>query len=77
MKDLIEVFKMDEISKEVRANLIVKLGVAINAQYGMNLTEPAVFELGKLLQPDHPILKYENFLWSAGIKNPKEPSDER
>jgi len=42
MKILIEVFRMTEVSSKVRANIIVKLGNAINHEYSMNLTEPLV-----------------------------------
>jgi hypothetical protein len=66
MKNLIEVFRMEEISKVTRANLIVKLGEAINYQYASNVTEPVVYELVTLLYPEHEILKKKNFLVLAG-----------
>lgn len=65
MKDLIDVFKMDEISVDTRASIIIKLGTAINYQYGHNLTEPLVYELVSLLNPEHPILKDADFLKRA------------
>lgn len=61
MKDLIDVFKMEEISKETRAKIIIKLGHAINGQYGANLTEPIVYELVKLLDPANPILEDKHY----------------
>jgi hypothetical protein len=53
---LIEVFRMEEIEKKTRASVIIKLGVAINSQFGSNVTEPIVYELVKLLDPDNSIL---------------------
>ena len=62
MNDLIEVFRMSEVSAEVRARIIVKLGRAINDTYGMNITEPLVYELVKLLDDNNPILKDEHYI---------------
>ena len=62
MNDLIEVFRMSEVSSEVRARIIVKLGRAINDTYGMNITEPLVYELVKLLDDNNPILKDEHYI---------------
>lgn len=62
MQDLIDVFRMTEVTSETRANLIIKLGVAINAQYGSNLTESIVCELVKLLCPNHPILSSKHYM---------------
>ena len=61
MKDLIEVFRMSEISKETRARMIIKMGNMINMQYGSNLTEGIVFELVSILVPDHEILSMEHY----------------
>ena len=61
MHDLIEVFRMSEISAEVRARIIVKLGRAINDTYAMNITEPLVYELVNMLDKDNPILKDEHY----------------
>lgn len=54
-----DIFKMDMIDKKVRAKLIIKLGTAINNEYGMNLTEALVYEMVKLLDPTNPILEDE------------------
>lgn len=45
MESLIQVFRMTEVSIEVRASIIKKLGKAINDQLGMNITEELVAEL--------------------------------
>jgi hypothetical protein len=44
------------------ANIIVKLGCAINDQYAMNITEPLVIELVYHLDPEHEIFKNEHYL---------------
>jgi hypothetical protein len=62
MKSLIEVFRMTEVSNKVRANIIVKLGIAINDQYAMNITQPLVAELVYQLDPEHEIFKNEMYL---------------
>lgn len=62
MKSLIDVFRMEEVSKEVRAQLIIDLGFAINHQYGANLTEPLVYELVKILEPEHKIISASHYL---------------
>lgn len=54
MNALIEVYRMNEISKETRARIIEKLGKAINFQYGANITEELVAELLSLLDKDNP-----------------------
>lgn len=43
MKAIIDVFRMEEVSKETRAKIIIKLGRAINDEYAMNITEGLVF----------------------------------
>ncbi len=53
MKELIEVFIMNEVSVGVRCKIIIKLGNAINAEHGMNITESLVYELVKQLDPDN------------------------
>lgn len=62
MKSLIEVFRMEEVSKETRAKIIIKLGRAINDQYAMNITECLVFELVSILDPDNSILTDNHYL---------------
>lgn len=51
MKELIDVFRMNEISIPSRIRIIIQLGKAINNKYGMNLTESLVYELVKTLDP--------------------------
>jgi len=61
MKELIDVFRMEELSKETRIKLIIKLGQAFNDTYSMNITEPVVYELVKILDPFNAILKDEHY----------------
>ncbi len=59
MEAIIDVFRMTEIAPKVRAEIIIKLGRAINDQYGMNITEPLVGELVLTLDPQNPLLTDE------------------
>lgn len=61
MKSIIDVFRMNEISPETRARIIIKLGNAINYQYGANVTECIVFELVSILDPENTILNDERY----------------
>lgn len=63
---LIDVFRMEEIQKKTRAKLIIKLGTAINDSFGMNLTEPLVYELVEILDPENEILKDPHYLKFVG-----------
>lgn len=62
MKEIIDVFKMVEIPAKTRARIIIKLGIAINNEHGMSITQPIVYELVKLLDPENSILTDTNFL---------------
>lgn len=62
MKAIIDVFRMEEVSKETRAKIIIKLGNAINYEYGANVTEGIVFELVSILDPNNDILTNERYL---------------
>ena len=62
MHDLIEVFRMSELSGVIRARVIIKLGKAINDTYAMNITEPLVYELVKLLDHTNPILEDKHYI---------------
>ena len=62
MKAIIDAFRMEEVSKETRAKIIIKLGRAINDEYAMNITEGLVFELVSILDPDNEILTDEHYL---------------
>lgn len=62
MRSIIDVFRMEEVSKETRAKIIIKLGRAINDEYAMNVTEGLVFELVSILDPDNEILTDEHYL---------------
>ena len=61
MNALIEVFRMAEIEPKTRAKVIIKLGDAINYQFGSNVTEPLVYELVKLLDPQNPVLEIDRY----------------
>jgi len=39
MKELIDVFRMEEIEPKTRAIIIIKLGKIINDQYASNITK--------------------------------------
>ena len=67
MKELIEVFRMTEIDQKIRAKIIIKLGLVINHQMAMNITEPIVYELVKLLDPKNEILDNEHYKRMAGV----------
>lgn len=62
MKAIIDVFRMEEVSKETRAKIIIKLGRAINDEYAMNITDGLVFELVSILDPNNEILTDEHYL---------------
>jgi hypothetical protein len=61
MKELIEVFRMSEVSIGVRCRIIIQLGHAINAEHGMNITEPLVYELVKQLDPENKDVETEHY----------------
>lgn len=62
INSLIEVYRMQEIKPATRANIIIKLGMAINDHYAMNITEPIVYELVLSIFPDHPIKDDNHYL---------------
>lgn len=62
MKALIDVFRMNEIDPKIRAKIIIRLGRAINNEHQSNITEPLVFELVSVLEPDNKILTEEHYL---------------
>ena len=61
MKDLIEVFRMVEISEKLRAKIIIKMGNLINHQYSDNITEGVVYELVSILDPENEILEQDRY----------------
>jgi len=61
MQALIDVFRMKEISAKTRVSIIIKIGISINNQYGMNITEPLVYELVKELDPNNKIINDINY----------------
>lgn len=61
MKEIIEVFRMIEIDPKTRAKIIIKLGQGVNTENGMNITEPIVVELVKILDPENKIFSEEHY----------------
>ena len=53
MNELIDVFRMNEVSVATRCKIIIQLGELINFKYCSNVTEPLVYELVKALDPDN------------------------
>lgn len=66
VSDLIEIYRMTEISVATRCKLLIKAGQLINNQYASNITEPLLFELLMLLDSNHPMLQDKTFLQLAG-----------
>lgn len=58
---LIKVYEMKDVSKQTRADIIVKLGQAINYSFSSNVCEPIVVELVRLLVPNHEIFSQEHY----------------
>lgn len=58
---IIDVFKMEEVTANTRTEIIIKLGNAINNSFSMNVTEPLVYELVKILDPNHAILTQQRY----------------
>lgn len=50
MRDLIEIFKMTEITVDARIRLLKKMVNIVNMQYGSNVAEPIVEELVQALE---------------------------
>ncbi len=62
MKELFEVFRMDSLSTHVRIRVILKLGELINREFGSNVTEPIVYELVKILDPNNKDVETDHYL---------------
>lgn len=67
MKEIIEVFRMIELSPKIRTSIIIKIGRLVNDEHGANITEPLVYELVKILEPENPILSDEHYMRMAKI----------
>jgi hypothetical protein len=50
MKEIIEVFRMSELSHDTRINVITKLGRALNYEHAANWTDDIIDELVGILQ---------------------------
>lgn len=62
---LMDVFNMTEVQAKTRASVLIKLGDAINYSFAANVTEPLVYELVKLLDPENAILTQARYLEAA------------
>jgi hypothetical protein len=69
MKDIIDVFRMEEINKKTRIKIIIQLGKSINNALGGNFTEGLVYELVSHLDPNHEILSNKFYRKAAGIES--------
>ena len=61
MREIIDVFRMNEISEKARVKIILQLGELINKQYAANITQPIVYELVILLDPFNKEVKSKEF----------------
>lgn len=52
MESIIQIFRMSELSVNVRISIMKKLGMAINHQFASNCTEELVIELILALDPE-------------------------
>jgi hypothetical protein len=50
MKEIMEIFRVPELSIETKIKVIIKLGRALNDQMGMNWTDEIVAELVSILE---------------------------
>lgn len=57
MKAIIDVFRMEEVSKETRCKIMIRLWRAIDEEYQMSITKDLVSELVTQLCPEHEYLK--------------------
>lgn len=58
---LFEIYRTSELFVKTRITLIKKLGNAINKTHGSNITEPLVYELVLLLDPNNEIKDDEHY----------------
>lgn len=63
MKEIIDVFRMNEVDPKTRAKIILRLGEIINHQYGANITELLVYELVIILDPENKEVRGVNFAY--------------
>jgi len=61
MESIIQIFRMSELSVETRIKIIIKLGIAMNNQMGMNITEALIYELVLALDPENEIQNDEHY----------------
>ena len=61
MQELIDVFRMHELTEQTRINIIIKLGEVINYKYAANITEPLVYELVKALDSNNQQVETEHY----------------
>jgi hypothetical protein len=72
MQEIIDIFRMKEVGKKTRADIIIELGRVINMKYAANITEPLVCELVKYLDPENAIFKDEHYIRYIKKDNPNE-----
>ena len=65
MSAIIDVFRMEEISKKKRASIIIELGSAINMSLGGNYTESLVWELVEVLDPENKIFSNPHYFYCS------------
>jgi len=68
ISSLIDVLKMEDTEKKTRAAVIITLGIAINHEFGSNATEPLVYELVRILDPQNAILENEHYKRMANVR---------
>ena len=61
MESIIQIFRMSELSVSTRIKIIMKLGEAINYQFGSYVTEGLVYELVLALDPDNEIVNNKRY----------------
>ena len=57
MEELMNIFRMTEISVSARIRLLKKVGHLVNYQYSSNVTEPIIIELIMILDPNYDFSK--------------------
>lgn len=69
MREIIDVFRMSEVSAATRCRIIIALGKAINFENGANITEVLVYELVKQLDPENKEVEDEHYLYFVHKNN--------
>lgn len=72
MKEIIDVFRMNEVDPKTRAKIILELGRMINHQHGANITELLVIELVKQIDPENEEIKGQHYAYYINKNNTKK-----